>query len=74
MKFNIKTKNYGLVKYTCINCNKALAIIPVEFLYKINPPCRECQGWEIKYDFEMYLLRINNIRYQKYMEMQKGLP
>jgi hypothetical protein len=66
-------KNYGLTQFCCSNCNKPITVIPDEFLDKINPPCKKCQGWEINYNFGIYLSRIDSNRYTKYMEMQAKL-
>lgn len=69
----IDIKEYGLTEFHCKTCSKLLAVIPDEFLNKINPPCRTCQGWEVNYNFGIYLLRIDSKRYDKYMELQEEL-
>ena len=69
----IKHKNYGLTKYCCPKCDKTLIVVPDEFLDKVNPPCKKCQGWEINYNFGIYLLRIDSKRYSRYIEMQEEI-
>lgn len=63
----------GLFHYCCLTCNKVLAIIPTEFINTFKTPCKKCQGWEVKHNFDLYLLRYDQDRYKEYKLAQNSL-
>jgi hypothetical protein len=63
----------GLAYVFCSGCNKLLAIIPSEFTDTFRTPCKKCQGWEVKHNFDLYLLKYDQERYKEYKKISKEL-
>ena len=65
----LKAKSHSLTNYYCPSCKEWLVTIPDEFVNKIKCPCKKCQGWEVRFDFSLYLLRVDKERYTKYANL-----
>jgi hypothetical protein len=59
----------ALTNIFCPTCNKLLAIIPSEFSTTFRTPCKDCQGWEVQHNFDLYLLRFDKQRYEDYKKL-----